>query len=224
MTRTGPRLVFVHGWGLEPTLWQQLRAELAEFDCFDIDLGFYGPPIGPAIPPDRPVVAVGHSLGVLWLLKTQPFPWSGLVSINGFPRFVEAANYQPAVPLRQIDRMIRRLLADPAGVVCEFRRRCGCTRPLPDSPLPESLRRGLIWLRDWDARPTCDFAPPAAPILALSGGADPILPVGMDEHCFRDFPQLQTERLDSGGHLLPLTSPDWCARHIRSFLTRIPAQ
>ena len=220
--RTGPRLVLVHGWGFEPGVWQGLRAALPEVECASVDLGFFGPPVGPAFPPDRPLIAVGHSLGVLWLLKTRPFPWRGLVSINGFPRFVLAPDYRPAVEPRLVDRMIRRLAADPAGVTEEFRIRCGSTGSLPDGPVPDSLLHGLTWLRDWDARP--DVEPPSsAPMLALSGSADPILPEGMDDHCFRDFPNLRSARLEGGGHLLPVTAAEWCADHIRTFLAEVTA-
>ncbi len=220
MTLLRPRLVMVHGWGFEPGFWQGLRNALPEHECGAIDLGYYGPPAGPAFPPDRPLIAVGHSLGVLWLLKTRPFAWRGLVSINGFERFVEDDNFKPAVPLRVIDRMIRRLAADPAGVVEEFRHRCGASGPLPDGPVPDALLLGLSWLRDWDARQD-ENGPNAEPILALSGGHDPILPAGMDEHSFACFPDLRRARLENGGHLLPVTDPEWCAGRIRAFLAEI---
>ncbi len=220
MTTIRPRLVLVHGWGFEPGIWQGLRGALAEFESSTIDLGYYGPPCGPAFPPDRPVVVVGHSLGVLWLLKTRPFPWQALVSINGFPRFVEGEGYEPAVRMRVIDRMIRRLAADPAGVVEEFRHRCGATGPLPDGPVPDALLQGLTWLRDWDARQE-EGSPNQEPILALSGGVDPILPAGMDEHCFSNFGDVQRIRHDKGGHLLPVTNPEWCAQQVRAFLTEL---
>ena len=216
MSKSGPRLVFVHGWAFDPGVWQGLRAELDDLDTAVIDLGFFGPPTGPAAPPDRPVIAVGHSLGVLWLLVTRPFPWRGLVSINGFPRFTDGPDYEPAVPHRQLERMIRRFQADPAGITEEFRNRCGAFGPLPDGPVPESLLHGLNWLRDWDARETA--SPDDPPMLALAGGDDPVLPAGMDEHCFNAFPRVHRERLDGAGHLLPVTHPTWCAARIRAFL------
>jgi len=219
MTKSGPRLVYVHGWAFDPGVWQGLRAALDDIESATVDLGFFGPPSGPAAPPDRPVIAVGHSLGVLWLLKTRPFPWAGLISINGFPRFVEGGDYEPAVPHRVLDRMIRRFQADPAGITEEFRNRCGAFGPLPDGPMPEPLMHGLTWLRDWDARDTASAGD--APILALSGGEDPVLPAGMDEHCFRAFPTARVERLDGAGHLLPVSHPDWCEQRIRAFLAGI---
>lgn len=221
-TRNGPRLVLVHGWGFDHRLWQGLCSALPDLDAVTIDLGFFDPPNCPAFAPDRPVVAIGHSLGVLWLLHTRPFRWQALVSINGFPRFVDAPDYAPAVPVRLVDRMIRRLPADPAGVTQEFRRRCGHFDPLPDRPVPDSLLAGLTWLRHWDARPIAGGTATSAPILALSGDADPILPRGMDEHCFRNFPAVTSIRRDRGGHLLPLTDPSWCASQIRRFLADLP--
>ena len=83
-----------------------------------------------------------------------------------------------------------------------------------------ALLQGLSWLRDWDARQD-ETGPNREPILALSGGQDPILPEGMDEHCFAGFPDVRRARLDTAGHLLPVTDPDWCADHIRAFLTEL---
>ncbi len=219
--RNGPRLVLVHGWAFDHRLWHGLCSALPEFDTVTVDLGYYGSPSCPAFPPDRPVIAVGHSLGVLWLLHTRPFPWAGLISINGFPRFVEGPDYKPAVQARLIDRMIRRLPADPADAILDFRRRCGNTDPLPDGPVLDHLLTGLDWLRNWDARPIAGGTMIPAPILALSGGHDQILPEGMDDHCFRNFTDVTRVRLDTGGHLLPLTHPEWCAQQIRGFLARL---
>lgn len=215
MTKSALRLVFVHGWAFDAGVWQGLRAALDDFDTATVDLGFFGPPSGPVMPPDRPVIVIGHSLGALWLLKTRPFPWVGMVSINGFPRFVEGEGYEPAVHPRILERMIRRFQADPAGITEEFRNRCGVFGPLPDGPLPDPLLHGLNWLRDWDARDTA--RPDDPPVLSLSGGEDPVLPLGMDEHCFRAFADVRIERLSRGGHLLPVTDPEWCASRIRAF-------
>ena len=33
-------LVFVHGWGLNSTMWNPLISELKSYDCHTIDLGF----------------------------------------------------------------------------------------------------------------------------------------------------------------------------------------
>ena len=96
-------LVMLHGWGFDRDFWRKLREELNGFDCISWDLGFYGDPHMP--PPERPAIAVGHSYGLLWLLKHRPFAWRGLISINGFSRFSAAGDFPQGVPLAQLDRL-----------------------------------------------------------------------------------------------------------------------
>lgn len=207
-----PLLVLVHGWGYDATVWDGVCAALPDFETLRVELGYFGAPRADALP-ERPALAVGHSLGVLWLLATRPFAWRGLISINGFPRFTEAPGYAPAVPARLVTRMRRRLEEHPAVVVEEFRRRCGDPSPLPGKPDPARLAAGLEALCDWDARE----GPPETPLLALSGDADPILPPGMAAHCFLGFPDAAFNSYPGGGHLLPLEQPGWCAGHIARF-------
>ena len=173
-----PLVVLVHGWGLGPDLWDDLCRAWPEVEAVRLDLGFFGPPaLTVDCAPGRPIVAVGHSLGVLWLLATRPFPWSALVSVNGFDRFTEAPDFRPAVPRRLVERMLTRLEQDPAPVVTEFRRRCGLSTPAPSTLNQATLAQGLRLLREADAR----AALPPTPILALSAGGDAILPEGMAE-------------------------------------------
>ena len=62
------RIVYVHGWGPDASLWTPIRQELGVMDDFAVDLGFTGT-VRERVPfPDTPYVAVGHSMGPLWLL------------------------------------------------------------------------------------------------------------------------------------------------------------
>ena len=59
------RIVYVHGWGLDASLWTPIR-RLGVMDDFAVDLGFTGT-VGERVPfPDTPYVAVGHSMGLAW--------------------------------------------------------------------------------------------------------------------------------------------------------------
>ncbi|TWA59326.1 pimeloyl-[acyl-carrier protein] methyl ester esterase [Azospirillum baldaniorum] len=184
MTRpamTQPLFVFVHGWGFGPAVWDGVRNALSEGESVAMDLGFYGPPSLPDLPAGHPVVAVGHSFGGLWLLHERPFPWDGLVLVNGFPRFTEGNGFAPATPRRVLDRMIARFDTAPEAVTADFLRRCDCEAPPPDGLDPERLGEALRALRDWDARDSL-----TGPALALAGGQDPIVPPTMTEQAFRN--------------------------------------
>lgn len=51
-----PLLLFVHGWGFDASMWQQLRACFAPEDTLAWDLGFFGTPDQPLPPPGRLVL------------------------------------------------------------------------------------------------------------------------------------------------------------------------
>ncbi|MCW2240456.1 alpha/beta fold hydrolase [Azospirillum canadense] len=209
---TAPLFVFVHGWGFGPDLWDGVRAHLSRGDSAAVDLGYFGPPVVPALPAGRPVVAVGHSFGVLWLLHEAPFAWDGLIAINGFPRFTEGPGYAPATPRRVLDRMIARFDAAPTAVLDEFRRRCGCGAPAAPCDA-ERLAVDLRALRDWDARPAL-----RAPLRALAGRGDPIVPPAMTERAFAGLP---LNWHAEGGHLLPQTASAWCAERIAAWAAEL---
>lgn len=201
-------LVFVHGWGFDAGFWDPLRECLGHPHSVAVDLGFRGEPVMPEWPEGG--VAIGHSLGLLWLLKTRPFRWRTLIAVNGFTRFTKAADFSNGVPARLIDRMIAKADADHPAVAADFLTRCGLAEPETEDLHKDALIEGLQWLAEWDCR-----AGLTTPVLALAGRLDPIAPPAMTEDCFpADAIRWQQE----GGHLLPLTHPHWCAETIRSHL------
>ncbi len=203
-----PTLLFVHGWGFSADFWQPLRQRLNGIPCLAWDLGFHGAPNRPLPAADGPVVAVGHSFGLLWLLKEHPLPWRALVSINGFSRFTRADDFPQGVAPRLLERMAARLEEAPAAVHRDFLARCGMEAAASDGLDPARLAWGLSALAGWDCRA-------AAPVdLALCGRQDPIVPPAMSEALFA--PALAKWR--DGGHLLPLSDPDWCARQLTAYL------
>jgi pimeloyl-[acyl-carrier protein] methyl ester esterase len=119
------------------------------------------------------------------------------------------------VPLRVLDRMLRRFEIEPLAVLAEFRRTCGNQEPFGaiDAPL---LHADLLRLRD--AAPP----PPRVPVGVLQGGRDPLLPAAMRETVFAG-PGLDVRRLDhaEGGHLLPLAAPALCAAAVRGMVEAI---
>ena len=208
-------LALVHGWGFDSGFWGELIRRLPERDVLAFDLGFLGRPSRPALPEGAKITAVGHSTGLLWLLHERPFAWDALIAINGFPRFVSGDGFEPAVEPRVLERMLSRFDRDPHTVSADFLRRCGCADSPGAADVP-ALRAGLTWLRDWDARASLDKE--TAPILALAGSADPIVPPPMTAAAFAGRDRVSLRWREGGGHLLPLTDPDWCAAEIRAFL------
>lgn len=230
MSTLRPTLLFVHGWAFDASVWTPLRAELADWPHAVADAGYFGatpavidpvtgPITDPAIAPiTGPVIAIGHSLGVMRLLQSLPSNCVGVVSINGFPRFSAAPDFEAGVPRRMLDRMMKRLSTDPAAVVQDFRERCAEASALGE-PRLEPLARDLELLRDDDQRDALAALP--VPLLILAGEDDPIVPAAMTQAAFGGRVGDERHDLEHGGHLLPVSDAPWCARHIAGFIARV---
>jgi len=194
------RLLFLHGWGLDASLWDGVRAALPDHETVAMDRGYFGPPMNDR--PPGPFVAVGHSLGAMLLAGTSGL--AGLIAVNGFDRFTGG----DAVPPRVVERMRTRFAEAPAEVLGDFRARIGAGEA-PDHIEPDILAADLDLLAAPHPQP-CE----RRDVLVLHGGADPLLPASMREAVFAGAPR---ETLAEAGHLLPLTHPSWVAERIRAF-------
>ena len=81
------RFVLVHGWGFHAGIFADFVGHLRGAEVDLVDLGFVaGGPKGASGWPDD-AIAVGHSLGLLWLLERGQGHYRALVSIQGFDCF-----------------------------------------------------------------------------------------------------------------------------------------
>jgi pimeloyl-[acyl-carrier protein] methyl ester esterase len=109
--------------------------------------------------------------------------------------------------------MRRGLRRDAYQTLQAFWRGCG-TEPFasPGALNVGRLDEGLGWLMDWDETET--KAKLACPTLALAARDDAVVPQAMSEAIWRS----DTIRWSStGGHVLPLKHPEWCANHVLDF-------
>jgi pimeloyl-[acyl-carrier protein] methyl ester esterase len=202
--------VFVHGWGFNAAIWRPMSAHMRDSELTLVDLGFIagGPKAESEWPNDA--IAVGHSLGLLWLLhragEGNP-PFRALVSIQGFDRFC------PPIPPSRVAAMRRGLRRDAYQTLEAFWRGCGAEPFAPPQALNAArLDEGLGWLLDWDE--TKARAELACPILALAARDDAVVPQAMSEAIWRSDNILWSA---TGGHVLPLKHPEWCANHVLDF-------
>lgn len=201
--------VLVHGWGFNAGIWDELRNKMgSKARLNEFNLGFIrGGPENAGNWPEN-AIAIGHSLGVLWLLHhKKQHNFKALVSIQGFDRFC------PHIPPSRVERMRRDLAADAASTMGRFWRACG-TQPF--APLEsfglERLDEGLGWLLDWDETET--KANLDCPLLALASRDDAIVPPSMSSAIWGEETIVWSE---GGGHVLPLSRPEWCAQHVLDF-------
>ncbi len=222
MSMQAPSLpvVLVHGWAFDPSFWDTIRAALGPIQSRCLDFGFFGP--RPAMDlPQVPYVAVGHSLGALWLLRHHGPLCRGLVLINGFSRFGSATDFPRGIPRRVIERMRAGLLREPEGLLHSFRLRAGIDTPLPPHIERDRLEQGLQALMDMDCRN--DLKQATCPVHVIAGTEDAIAPPTLTRACFTPGSGVDTPQWLDGGHLLPLTHATTCARAITGMTRRITA-
>ena len=201
-------LWFAHGWAYDASFWAPLRGPVRLAPGGRRRRLFRRPRL-PEV--SGPVIAIGHSLGALRLLRQPPPGCAGLVCINGFARFGAGPDFPEGVAPRLLDRMLRQLVAQPQAVLRDFRARCGDDTP-SGAPDMAALERGLLALRDEDRRAGLAALP--MPALALAGAEDPVVPPAMTGAA---LPGVALRWHARGGHLLPRSDPQWCAGHIRDF-------
>lgn len=202
------QLVFVHGWGFHAGVWERTAPRLAHYDPVFLDLGFVrnGPRAVGYFPENA--VYVGHSFGVLWLLKHGPRRMRALVSVAGFDCFHAFAD------AHAIAAMQSGMERNPEAQLKAFWRSCGTgVFADPEATDIATLKAGLDWLARWDERDAHRALD--CPVLALASEDDVVVPYQASREMWADA-DLRTCR--TGGHGLPLTEPEWCAEQIESFL------
>ncbi len=220
-------VVLVHGWAFDASVWNDVQSVLQFAKIETIDFGFYGAPQSlhtfrdvsgvSFLQEERPIVAVGHSLGLLWLLRQESLPaGSVLVGINGFSRFSRAAGFESGVAPRVLERMKMGLKSDARRVLTTFRETCGSKEDVPDNVDFEKLADGLDILKEGDSRArVAQLGECGVNLHILASMDDPIATPDMTRAC---FPEGSIQWISGGGHMLPLTHAALCAETIRHAL------
>lgn len=198
------KLLFAHGWGFDRTFWTPLAHLLSDLPVEIDDRGYFGRP--EALTVDGPCLAITHSFGTMRVLADPPEGLVGVLAINGFERF-SARPGHPGVPVRVLDRMLRRFGEDPRAVLAEFRRQCGADADFGEIDA-RLLHGDLVRLRDEEA-PISSVV-----IVSLQAANDPLLPEAMRTQAFGNASARRIE-CATGGHLLPLEAPEFCAQAVR---------
>ncbi|PUB84877.1 MAG: hypothetical protein DBP02_07705 [gamma proteobacterium symbiont of Ctena orbiculata] len=203
------KILLAHGWGFDPSSWNNLTKNLCGHKFI-----FTGPEflVGgiktDKVFPLKDVVCIGHSFGVLWLLKNKPRNIRGFISIAGFDWLGE---YLPASYFLLARR---RLLRNPEIQMRRFWKECGIENPdinlKPNVPV---LLDGLDWMESWNLKREKDQLD--CPVLAIGSRNDCIVTEIMSREMWGNY-QLIMSR--DGEHVIHLHKPKWCAKNILSFL------
>lgn len=179
----------------------------------------------------RPAVWIGHSLGgiaALHLAARQPACCAAVV--------VLASNARPDGPHGTRNRALQSAALASGGMEALIRQHLAPVYGLHDGdPLRDDLQAQAErigaeqfqrQLRYAAERPGLLRAQStlSMPVLALSGSEDPLCPPACGEEIITCSANGLSRHvlLPGVGHLLPLQAPEWCAHHIRQFLSQMP--
>lgn len=211
--RDDRQMLFIHGWGMNSTIWQTTIEKLQGVSCKTIDLGFVKGGKTHSIE-NKPTIVITHSLGTLYFLKAvlgkelSSENIKALIVIAGFTDFTSFT------PIEAIRKMQEGVGSNPATQMALFWRRAGCKNFAPSEALnPENLIEGLEWLATWNAAQEAKAL--QCPKLILASKSDKIVPASAIEE------QWQSENIvwnETASHCLQLSEPDFCAGEIKQCL------
>lgn len=225
--RSRPVLLLVHGWGMNPLVWEPLACHLRKhFEVHCPALPGHG---GAPSMPGWSVTAlarswletwpdafwVGWSLGAQVALAAagQPStPVRGAVLLGGTPRFVVAPGWPCAMADDVFNSFCERCDAEPDATLQAFlglqvigsERRAATLRTLrerlAEAPAitSQALQEGLHVLQTTDLRHQLGEA--RCPVLWLSGDADRLTPVEAAQWSAERMPHARVETLPGAGH------------------------
>lgn len=210
-------LIFVHGWGFSKDFWKPLTSLLQELPIHFIDLGFINnnPTSNDIIQiiseQQQNMIAIGHSLGILYLLKQFPHQFYHYVAINSFLRFSKNDDYPAGVPSRILQRMSKGIDKDAPLVLSQFYQQCRSSNIIPAHINLARLKTGLEYLETEDFRHALPLLSDKLTVVASDN--DPVVSAAMTKDSFKTHP---VHWVQDNTHILPITQPDLCAETIRN--------
>jgi|GEM_PF-325121 len=214
------QLLFIHGWGMNSTIWHSTIDKLPKQDCKTIDLGFVQAGENQPFEKSKPTIVIAHSLGTLWFLKNyqngvgeselNKLNLKAFISIGGF------TNFSSFTPLATLNKMKEGIRENPAAQMALFWRRAGCKNfASPENLNSEKLNEGLEWLASWNASEEASNL--SCPKLILSSKADKIVPGNATVEQWQGEAGKKNNQIiwhETAPHCLQLVEPEWVAEKI----------
>ena len=203
--------IFCHGWGYDPSFWDNLKPYFKGYKCIFWDLGYFGPSALPiAIDESVKWIGIGHSLGFLKLLNS-PISWHKLIGLQAFLNFQGHAPSLKRKRSRDLLKLQNHFEEDAIGALLNFHKLCGMQPPYQIMNIA-NLQKDLAILA------TTHSLREKLPCLILGCEDDLIVTKAVVQDNFSQYPQVQIVMHDKGLHTLGFSEPEFVKNTIFGFL------
>ena len=244
----GRPLIFIHGWSMAAPVWQRQIYHFSNsgYEVAAIDLRGHGKSLkdGPYTISqfaydlknfihdrgyEKPVL-VGWSMGAMVALEfviKHPSKAAGICLVGGMPRFTEADDYTPGLPLKDVKGMKLKLKRDFERTIGEFRGAIsnGLSESdkeiLMHSTYPElkASKACLVELMEADLRE--GLGKIKLPTLLIHGDKDRVSYSAASEYMLERIPGASLSLIKDAGHVPFLSHQDEFNEALEEFLRRI---
>jgi len=239
-------VVFLHGWGLDAGVWDEVAARLAaRFRVRALDLPGYGatpacvpyalPALADAVaraaPPRCHVVAwsLGGQVALHWA-AAAPQQVRRVALVAATPCFVRRPGWAHAIEPEVLAAFAQELKRDAGGALKRFlllqaqgdararqvARRLRAALAARPRPSAEALEGGLEILQSADLRGALRSVAQRA--LVLHGDRDALAPLGAGEYLARELPNARVAVLPGAAHAPLVSAPHAVGRLLEDFL------
>lgn len=231
-------LVLLHGWGLQPSVWDGLRAALPDIPSLAPalhaapSLAAWADALAGSLP--QPCVLGGWSLGAMLamcLAQRHPRTVAGLVLFAPTPRFVASTDWRHGLDAETVQAFRTAFQRDPVRTQQRFlalqalgdHARHLVTEGLQASLVDPTaafaeLAQGLRLLADEDLRSTRPAA--SLPGLIIHGEQDALVPIGAGRTLAETWSGCRVLSLPDAGHAPFLSRLEPVSIEIRAFMTQ----
>lgn len=206
--------IFCHGFGFDKNFWDNLVPYFAKNCTTYIDLGYFNnkldfsPKNG-----DMPTIGIGHSLGLLKLLKLKQ-QFDCLIGLNGFVNFLGNDDKLRKNRHQELERLKRNFKKSTITTMESFYKKC---RISANMEKVHEINKDVAF-NDLEYLSENISIPSHTSMLVIGAKDDVIVPPEVLWDNFNNHPNVAIQIMDQGKHGLGFTAPIEVHKRIINFV------
>jgi pimeloyl-[acyl-carrier protein] methyl ester esterase len=205
-------IIFCHGFALSPQYWKNLAPLFNNTAQTFWDLGYFSNTKQLELTHKKPLIGIGHSLGMLKLMQASQH-FKVIIGLNAFTSFLGFNAKLKRRRSLELEHMQAQLQAQPETTLKTFYQNAGLPDDIPPQLNLLSLRADLNFLKE-----PITLSTSAPKFFILGSEDDPIVPRQLIQDNCNEFPQIQSIILPFGKHNLGYHYANEIYPIIRDFL------